>query len=82
MTVNYKGFEINVDREECLAGYELLYYSVYREEDGLEVICSFEDSAEKVRDMVKAMKSRVDEFLATRGASEELEDMFELESMP
>ena len=62
MIVNYKGFEIDVAREKCMAGYALLYYSVYTP-DGEEIICSFEDSAETVRTMIKHMKMRVDEYI-------------------
>lgn len=62
MIVKYKGYTIDVKREKCLAGYPLLYYSVYTP-DGEEIICSYEDSAEKVTDMVKHMKMRVDEHI-------------------
>lgn len=60
MKVNYRGYEIEVTREKCMAGYDLLYYSVYRISDGYECVVSFEDSSEKVRDMVKYMKERID----------------------
>lgn len=63
-TASYRGHRIEVSREKCLAGYSLLYYSVYREGDGYECLCSFEDSAEKVRDMVGYMKARIDDELA------------------
>lgn len=59
MIVKYKDYIIDVKREKCMAGYSLLYYSVFTP-DGEEIICSFEDSAEKVRDIVKSMKMRVD----------------------
>lgn len=76
MKCSYRGYEINVDREECLAGYSLLYFSVYREADGLEIICDYEDSAEKVHDMTKFMKNRVDQFIETRGESECMEEEY------
>ena len=63
MIVNYKGFGINIAREKCMAGYSLLYYSVYTP-DKEEIICSFEDSAEKVKTMIKHMKMRVDEYIS------------------
>jgi hypothetical protein len=64
MIVKYRGYEIEVKREECLGGWPLLYYSVYRIEDGWCAIESFEDSDETVRDMVGHMKARIDNELA------------------
>jgi hypothetical protein len=58
--VIYRGHEIEVKREKCLAGYLLLYYSIYRLSDGYCVEESFEDSAEKVWDMISYMKERLD----------------------
>lgn len=66
MIVKYKGYEIDVKREKCLAGYDLLYYSVYTP-DGEEIICSFEDSAETVREKVKHMKGCVDDHIENPG---------------
>jgi len=65
MKVRYKGHEIEVKREKCNGGWSMLYYTVYRESDGYECVCDFEDSAEKVTDMIKYMKQRVDEELAS-----------------
>ena len=62
MIVNYKGFTIDVSRQKCMAGYNLLYYSVYTP-DKEEIICSYEDSAETVRTTVKHMKMRIDEYI-------------------
>ena len=61
MKTKYKGFEIEAYREGCLAGYDLLYFTVY-DQDGGEWISSFEDSEEKVRDKIKDLKSWVDDF--------------------
>ena len=52
-----------------MAGYSLLYYSVYTPDEE-EIICSFEDSAEKVRDMVRHMKMRVDEHILDPNSEE------------
>ena len=76
MKKNYKGYEIEVTRGECGGGWDMLYYSVYRESDGLEVVCSFENSNENVRDMVESIKGRVAQFIETKGRSECLEDDF------
>jgi hypothetical protein len=64
MKVSYRGHEIEVHREPCLAGYSLLYYSVFREEHGFECLSGYEDSAEKVQDMVQNLRQRVDAELA------------------
>lgn len=63
MEVIHRGHKIVVNREKCLAGYSLLYYSIFRVSDGYECLSSYEDSAETVRDMVKMMKDRVDNEL-------------------
>lgn len=56
-----------------MGGYSLLYYSVLAP-DGEEIICSYEDSAEKVKDMVKYMKERVDEHILDPH-SEDMDDI-------
>jgi hypothetical protein len=62
MKVNYKGFEIESFREKSLGGWPTLYYSIYTPE-GYELLCSFEDSAETVRDKIKHLKEVVDDFI-------------------
>jgi hypothetical protein len=76
MKTNYKGYEIEVVREECMAGYDLVYYSVYRISDGLEVIADFTETADTVPFLIKCMKDRVDEFIETEGDSEMLKDLY------
>ena len=63
MRISYRGHEITVTREKCLAGYPLLFYSVFRESDGFECVSGCEDSAETVRGLVSTMKQRVDNEL-------------------
>ncbi len=62
--VYYRGFEISVCRDVSLGGDELLYFYVMRQRDGRFMEDNFEDSAEKVEDMVGYMKERIDAFLA------------------
>jgi len=62
MKKQYKGFEIEVTREKCMAGYPLLYYSVFRCSDGWELISGYEDSAETIPEMIASMKNIVDDF--------------------
>jgi hypothetical protein len=60
----YRGHRINVTREKCLAGYALLYFSIFRESDQYECMSGYEDSAETVRDKVKQLRERIDNELA------------------
>lgn len=64
MKVIYRGHEIEVKREKSMAGYLLLFWSIFRESDGYECDSGYEDSAETVRDKVKQFKKRVDNELA------------------
>lgn len=63
MKVVHRGHEIDVTRSRCLAGYALLYYSIFRASDGYECMSGYEDSAEKVRDKIKQLCERVDNEL-------------------
>lgn len=63
MKVNYKGHEISVSREKSMAGYSMLYFSIFRLSDGYECLTSFEDSAETVRDKINQLKERIDNEL-------------------
>ena len=63
MKISYRGHEINVYREKCMAGYKLLYYSIFRESDGFECTSGYSDCDDTVRDMIKMFKQRVDEEL-------------------
>lgn len=63
MKVEYRGFDIDCSRERCLAGYKLLYYSVFRQSDGYELTSGYTEGSDLVRDYVRYMKNRVDGFL-------------------
>jgi len=73
MKVTYRGHTLEAQREKCLGGWPILYYSVFRDSDGLECINDFEDSAEKVRDKIKQLKECVDEALTQKIPWEESE---------
>jgi hypothetical protein len=60
MKIFYRGYELRAEREKCLGGWPLLYYSIMRESDGHFFVDSFEDSAVKVRDKIKQPRERVD----------------------
>jgi hypothetical protein len=64
MKATHRGYEISVTREKCLGGWSLLYYSIFRIEDGYEALSSFEDSGHTVREVVGHMKQRIDNELA------------------
>lgn len=60
----YRGYEISVTREMSLGGDKLLYYSIFRQEDGKEMLYFPEDSAETVLSGMHNMIARVDAELA------------------
>lgn len=64
MKVEYKGYEIDVTREKCMGGWEMLYYSVFTL-DGHECLSNFEDSGETVRDKIGQLKELIDEEIAS-----------------
>jgi len=60
MQVVYKAHEINVTKEKCLAGYTMLYWSIFRISDGFECDSGCMDSDDTVRTIVKVFKGRID----------------------
>jgi len=76
MKVSYKGHEIEAKRDKCLGGWSQLYYTIYRKSDGYECVCDFEDSEEKIRDMIDMLKSRVDDELKSDDPWDENADPF------
>ena len=65
MKVVYRGHEIEAKREKCLAGYSLLYFSVFRESDGYECTSGYTTGSDTAREMVGYLKERVDAELAS-----------------
>ena len=63
MKVNYRGFDVDAHREKCMAGYPLLYYSVFRKSDGYELTSGYTEGSDTVREYIGYMKDRVDEFI-------------------
>ena len=60
MRIKYRGFELNVDREECLGGWDMIYYQAYTPE-GEEVICDFTEEQTTVPKFMKDLKGMVDD---------------------
>lgn len=66
MKISHKGHLIDVRREECLGGWKMLYFSVFRESDLYECTSGFSDSSETVRDYVNILKKRIDNELQNK----------------
>lgn len=60
MKGKYKGCEIEVTREKSLAGYNMLFYSVF--DDGLEVTSGFSEGGDKVVEFYESLKEVVDDY--------------------
>lgn len=63
MIIKYKGFEIDVRRENCMAGYDLIYRDVFRIDDGYQLWGDYSDDSDTVRTHIKMMKFQIDEYL-------------------
>jgi hypothetical protein len=60
MKIKYKTCEIEVKREKCLGGWDMLFYSIM---DGdYEVTSGFSDTKDKVKDFANDLKNVVDEY--------------------
>ena len=60
----YRGHEIILSREECLGGWEQLYYSIYRVSDGYECECDFTSDNSELPVFMEHMKARIDAELS------------------
>jgi len=80
MKVSYRGFEIEASRDKCLAGHDLIYYSIFRESDKWEMSSNFIDTADTVRTMVNCCKGMVDDYL-DNSSKHQNEDEDELEEL-
>ncbi len=63
MKVNYKGFEINVERERSMGGWDSTYYYVMEKETGYFLKDSFSESTDTVREWIKDLKRVVDAYI-------------------
>ena len=60
MKTIYKDCEIEVTRDKCLSGWDMLFYSVF--DDGFEVTSGFSESSDTVREFIKDLKRLVDDY--------------------
>lgn len=60
MKTIYKGCEIEVTRDQCLGGWEMLFFSVF--DGNYEVTSGFSESSETVREFIKGLKELVDDY--------------------
>jgi hypothetical protein len=63
MKIDYKGFEISVEREKSLAGYDMLFFYIMRKSDTWFLVDSFEDSEETIKNKIEHMKETIDDYL-------------------
>ena len=63
MKTIYRGFELNVERDQCLGGWDMIYYQAYTP-DGVEVIASFTEEETTVREFMKTLKGMVDDVIS------------------
>lgn len=64
MKATYKGYEIEVYREDCMGGWPMLYYSIFRMSDGYECTSGCTEDDSPVRTYIGYMKERIDAELA------------------
>ncbi len=77
MKIEYRGFDIDVYRSMCMGGWQQMYLSVFRQSDHYELICDYTEALDPVRDAVKWMKNRIDQFIVDPKEEEVLEDEFD-----
>jgi hypothetical protein len=60
----YRGHEIDAHRGRSAAGYDLMYYSIFRASDGYECDSGFSDCSDTEEEFVEMLRERVDAELA------------------
>jgi hypothetical protein len=62
MKIKYRGFELEAKRENSMAGYDMVYVSVFRISDGWEFIADVYDGSISVREAMRELKDAVDAY--------------------
>lgn len=60
---NYKGFELSLERNQALGGWENLYYYAMREEDGWFLVDEFTEGEDSLETMLSILKATVDDYI-------------------
>lgn len=60
MKTIHRGYEIEAEREQCMGGWGLIYYSIFRVSDGYECASGFTEDETPVKEYIDIMKERVD----------------------
>lgn len=60
--ITYRGFEISASREDSLGGDELLYYQIWRTEDGWVLEDDFTSGDETEEKMTEILRGYVDDY--------------------
>lgn len=60
MKTLYRDCDIEVTREKCLGGWDMIYFSVF--DGGFEVTSGYSESNDTVREFIKDMKNLVDDY--------------------
>lgn len=60
----HRGHTIELSRENCLGGWEMLYYSIFRDSDGYECVSNFTTDESPLDVFMGYMKERIDDELA------------------
>lgn len=72
--VEHRGHTILINRERSLGGWQITYYSIFRESDGYECTSSFSDSEDTLDDWVEILKGRIDNELTEEDPWGELQE--------
>lgn len=60
MKTTYRGCEIEVTRDKCLGGWNMLFFDVF---DGdYEVTSGYSESSDTVREFIKGLREVVDDY--------------------
>lgn len=62
---SYRGHRVQLDREECMGGWEMLYFYIERESDLYCCEASFTEGEDDIDDFAGYMRERIDAELAS-----------------
>lgn len=63
MKITYRGYELEVKRENCLGGWSQLYFSAYPVDANKPVLADgFSDTSDTVKTYMQILRERVDDY--------------------